>query len=350
MNRHWTLRDALYNLLHRWPSMLAALFIGSLLGLGLSLAWPAHYRADSRIYIALNPYRIYSDTIFEALANPKYSNLDNYHYWQMSQLSAAIYLDRFVQPALERLRALDPYWNSVSLDEFRRMLDAEWRSTGNWDLIANHPSKPRARQAATAWSDVVVEQVRQAVDSARQTFMVDQELQAVKDARLQASLRIQDLQATQAALNEWRDGIKTPTDAPLDMQQRWRLLALVSSPAHFTPAWTSLLDAQPPSEAPLSAYLEWIDSAGPVLEAEIAALERQVDQLSAQQDELTRQFTAASQDSLGFSPNIEVQRKQDLDVRQIRPSSTFILVGGLIGVLAWLLFQLMVISRLWRDS
>jgi len=343
------LRDELYKLFHRWSAMLAALALGALLGWGLSFVWPTHYRADSRIYIALNPYRMYSDTIFKALANPKYSNLDNYHYWQMSQLEAAIYLDRFVQPALERLRALDPYWNSVNQDQFRRMLDSEWRSTGNWDLIANHSIKQRARQAATAWSEVVVEQVGLAVEAARQTFMIDQELQAVQNAKLAADLRIHDLQATQQALQDWRSEAGALADKPLTLQQRWRLLALVSSPASFTPAWTALLDAQPAADAPPAAYLNWIDQIEPLLETEIAALQDQVSQLSTRQSELTRQFTAASQDSLSFSPNIEIERKQDLNVRQIRPSSTFILVGGLIGVLTWLLIQLIIISHSWRD-
>jgi len=343
------LRDEIYKLFHRWHIMLVALALGSLLGWGLSFVLPTHYRADSRIYIALNPYRTYSDTIFRAIANPKYSNLDNYHYWQMSQLEAAIFLDRFIQPALERLRLMDPYWNSVSLDQFRRMLDSEWRSTGNWDLIANHSIKQHARQAATAWSEVVVEQVDLAVEAARRTFMVDQELQAVQNAKLQADLRIRDLQATQAALQDWRSEAGSLPDEPLAHQQRWRLLALVSSPASFTPAWTALLDAQPAAEALPAEYMNWIDQIEPLLEIEIAALQDQVDLLSTRQTELTRQFTAASQESLSFSPNIEIERKQDLSVRQIRPSSTFILVGGLMGVLIWLLSQLIIISHSWRD-
>jgi hypothetical protein len=53
----------------------------------LSYAWPSHSRATSQIYLALNPYRRYSDAMFEALANPRYSNLDNYQYWQMSARS-----------------------------------------------------------------------------------------------------------------------------------------------------------------------------------------------------------------------------------------------------------------------
>ncbi len=159
MNRTWNLREELYNVLHRWQILLAAALLGCFVGWGLSWIWPAHYRASSQIYIALNPYRKFSDSVFEALANPKYSNLDNYHYWQMSQLESAITMDGFLEPVLDRLREIDPYWENVDIDALRSILKSEWRTSGTWSLIANHPDSAHASQAARVWSDVVVEQV-----------------------------------------------------------------------------------------------------------------------------------------------------------------------------------------------
>jgi hypothetical protein len=195
LNKHWTLREALYITFHNWPLLFACIIIGALLGFGLSYIWPSYYRASSNIYIGLNPYRKFSDTNFEALANPKYSNLDNYHYWQMSQLNSVILMDSYLAATLDRLRQVDPYWQTVDLAQLRGMLETEWRSSGTWSMIANHPNRLFAQQAARAWSDVVVEQVPQAVSAARDTFRIDQELQANENAILQATLRQRELSA-----------------------------------------------------------------------------------------------------------------------------------------------------------
>ena len=148
LKNNWTLREALNNTFHNWPYILACIIIGALLGWGLSYVWPSYYRASSNIYIGLNPYRKFSDTNFEALANPKYSNLDNYHYWQMSQLNSAILMDSYLEATLDKLRQADPYWQTVDVAQLRGMLEIEWRSSGTWSLIANHPNSHFAQQAA----------------------------------------------------------------------------------------------------------------------------------------------------------------------------------------------------------
>jgi hypothetical protein len=349
MNRHWKLRDELYDIFHRWPLLLGALLIGCLLGWGLSFIWPSHYRATSQVYLALNPYRRYSDTMFEALANPKYSNLDNYQYWQMSQLEAAIYTDTFLQPTLDKLRLIDPYWETVDLDELRLMLSSEWRTTGDWSLIANHPDPKFAGQAVSVWSDVAVAGITQAVDAARQTFMVDQQLQAGENEMLQARLRRNDLEAAIIALQEWlKDPANRDPNRVLDPDERWRILAFASSPAQFSPAWTQALEKAPPPDAPASAYQGWIEEVLPLIQSDSADLKARIEFLDKQLIDLAQRFSIESQASLSFSPNIEVKRKEDLGVRVIRPTSIFVLAGGLIGLLIALLIQLFMISTSWN--
>jgi hypothetical protein len=346
MNRHWNLREELYRIAHNWPSMVAAVLIGTLLGWGLSLIWPSHYRATSQVYIALNPYRKFEDTLFQAVANPRYSNLDNYHYWQMSQLEAAIYLDLFLQPTLDQLRAIDPYWGSVDLDQLRGMLDSEWRSTGTWSLMANHPESKRAQEAASAWSDVVIRMVADAVAAARRTFMIDQRLQAGENEMLQATLRLRDLKTAGKDLEEWQKAtIQTDPERILEPGERWELLALITWPAQFTPSWMDVLERQPPADAPIQAYQGWVEQVKPLLETEASALQDRINFLDQKQIELGSNYVRASEDSLSFSPNIEVKRKEDQAPRPIRSSSAFVLIGGMIGILIWLLLQLVIISR-----
>jgi hypothetical protein len=343
---NWTLREALYTIFHNWPTLLACIIIGSLLGWGLSYIWSSYYRASSDIYIGLNPYRKFSDTNFEALANPKYSNLDNYHYWQMSQLNSAITMDIYLEPTLDRLRQADPYWQTVDVAQLRGMLGTEWRSSGTWSLIANHPNSRFAQQAARAWSDVVVEQVPQAVTAARETFQIDQKLQSNEDAILQATLRQRELSAAQKDLLEWQKTAQnTPSDSAVAPTQRWQLLATITRLADFSPVWMNVLQGQPESDAKAQAYLDWIDQTLPVLEDEAATMRQRVIYLNQQQIDLATQYAQESQKSLSFSPNIEIQRKEDIKPLKMRPTSTLILVGGVTGLLIGLLLQLVIITK-----
>jgi type II secretory pathway pseudopilin PulG len=346
MDKEWSLREEFYRASHRWPSMLALILIGGLIGWGLSFIWPTYYRAASQIYIALNPYRKFSDTIFEALANPKYSNLDNYHYWQMSQLDSAIFLDQFLEQTLELLRQEDAYWEQVNTDQLGSMLDAEWRSSGTWTLIANHPEALRASQAARAWSAVVVEKVSQAVDSARETSRVDQQLMTNEKALEQLTRRLREVAAARRTLQAWK--VTAQEDSPESVppyDSRWALLQAITRLADFSPAWMKALETQPPAEATSAAYLEWFKSVDPLLEAEEAALQDQIAYLEGQKIELASRFAVESRKSLSFSPNLEIKRKEDLEPRPMRASMSLILIGGAMGLLIWLLGQLVIITR-----
>jgi hypothetical protein len=346
LNKHWTLREALYITFHNWPLLFACIIIGALLGFGLSYIWPSYYRASSNIYIGLNPYRKFSDTNFEALANPKYSNLDNYHYWQMSQLNSAIFMDSYLAATLDRLRQADPYWQTVDVAHLRGMLETEWRSSGTWSMIANHPNRLFAQQAARAWSDVVVEQVPQAVSAARDTFRIDQELQANENAILQATLRQRELLAAQKDLHEWQKFAQDkPPESAVESATRWQLLATVTRLADYSPVWMDVLRNQPEADAKAQAYLDWIDQTLPLLETEAETLHQRILFLNQQQIELATQYSQASQKSLSFSPNIEIQRREDLNPLKMQPSSTLILVGGVTGLLMGLLSQLVIITR-----
>jgi hypothetical protein len=225
------------------------------------------------------------------------------------------------------------------------MLEIEWRSSGTWSLIANHPNSHFAQQAATAWSEVVVELVTQSVTAARDTFRIDQTLQSNEDALLQATLRQRELTAVQKDLREWQ---KIAQDSPaagvMEPTTRWRLLATITQLADYSPAWMKVLDAQPDAGANTQAYQEWVDQTLPLVEDEAETMHQRILFLNQQQIELAERFSQTSQKSLSFSPNIEIQRKEDLAPVKLRPSSTLILVGGVTGLLMGLLSQLVIIT------
>jgi hypothetical protein len=346
MNHFWNLREELYQSFHRWPVMLFSILAGALLGLGLSFLWPAHYRATSELYLALNPYRKFEDTIFEALANPKYSNLDNYQYWQMGQLQGAIYLDSFLQPTLEKLREKDPFWNNIDIHQLRGMLSDEWRTTGAWSLIANHPDAKYAGEAAKTWAEISLNMIAQSVDAARRTFMVDQKMQSASDERLRASNRAGDLTTAIDALMKWQAEVKAKDpQKPIESSERWKLLAIITGQAEFTPGWTRALDSQPSADAPLSAYQDWVGKIMALMEQEISTMNNRVAEMDVERISLAQQFATEQRASLSFSPNIEVLKRVDRDTKMIRPTPSLILIGSIIGLLTWLIAELVRVNK-----
>jgi len=351
MNKVWTLREEYYRTLHQWPSMLIFIALGCLAGLIGAYLWPRSYRATTLISVALNPYRTYSDVNFLALASPKYSNIDEYKHWQMSQLESTIFLDDFMADTLTELRLEDSYWESTNIDQLRAMLEANWRSAGTWSLVADHSDSLRAAQATKAWSAVVVDRVTGAVQSARNTFMTDQELQEVTDELVQFLTRQEQLAAAKESLLAWNESAgDLAQDQPLDSIERWRLTSLAAQIAQFNPGWMAVLDAQPVADAHPDAYVNWLDLIISSINAELSGLPQRINMLEKRQDELAELYTLQADASLSLSPNIEIEAYESLPPEPIRPTSLFLLVGGIGGLCVWLLIQLVKINKRVSDQ
>lgn len=340
MNRTWQLRDELYRVFHNWKMLLVFFALGCGLGWGASVVWPAYHKATRVVFVALNPYRAYSDARFLALAKPRYSNIDNYHYWQMYQLETAIYRDPLIQTTLEHLRALDPYWGNVDATQLRQMLDAEWRTAGRWRLIARYSDRDHAIQAVQVWSEQSALQVKEAVSSARKAFMIDQQLLVAAQELQDARLREQSLMQAQQALRDWRTkAASLPQDHPLPPELRWRVYALTTAYAQENPAWQALLERQPAFDAPAQDYIQWVELALGQYQAELEILPGQISWLETQYEQLKQQYQTEAENSLGLSPNLEVEELGELQEQLVRPASTLALVGGLIGLLVWLFIE-----------
>ena len=344
--RYWKLRDEIYNSLHRWPSMVIFFALGCILGWVLSLLLPPTYRATTQIYVGLNPYRAYSDSRWLALAKPKYSNIDDYKNWQMSELELAIYLDEILQETLAKLREDDPYWQQVDIYELNNMLEAEWRSAGTWSLVAETSSPERAEQAVRAWSEIAVLRVQDAVQSAQRTAMIDEELQSVIEELLQVRTRKEILKTSQDALQEWVDVVQGPAkNEPLDPIERWKVESIAAGTAQFTPGWMALLDEQPDENAPAEAYIEWIYQISSAIDTELTLLEPRRKRLNAERSQLEGQYSQVSKSSLGLSPNIVIEGLQNIPPKRLKPTGNLVLIGGIIGLSSWIFLQLVIISR-----
>ncbi|OGO28956.1 MAG: hypothetical protein A2Z16_05125 [Chloroflexi bacterium RBG_16_54_18] len=346
MNSKWSLSEEIYRAFHRWPTLAGVILLGCLAGWLVSFIMPPYYKAITYIYVALNPYRTYSDTNFLALARPKYSNIDDYKDWQMTQLESVIYLDEFILETLERLREANPDWQDFSAAELREILEADWRSAGTWSLIANSPVSDLAEQASSAWSAVVVERVKAAIEAARQTFLIDQDLQAVSEQIQENSSRVNELERAQNQIAAWEAELnRLDHQQPLEPYLRLQIISQITRLAEFTPAWMGLLENQPADEELPAAYLSWIEQANVMIDQEIEAVnQRNLDQ-EQNKTVLSELYREKADTSLGLSPNLEIESIENGLAERIRPTTTFIIIGGFTAFLIWVLIQLVIITR-----
>lgn len=346
MNNKWSLSEEIYRAFHRWPTLAGVILLGCLAGWLVSFLMPPYYRAITYIYVALNPYRTYSDTNFLALARPKYSNIDDYKDWQMTQLESVIYLDEFILETLDRLRETNPDWQDFTAAELREILEADWRSAGTWSLIANSPDSDLAEQASSTWSAVVVERVRAAIESARQTFVIDQDLQAISEQIHLNSLRVDELERAQNQMESWVAEIEQlDQDLPLEPYLRLQIISHITRLAEFTPAWMDLLENQPEDVEIPAAYLSWIDQATVMIDQEIEARKQQNLDQEQHKTDLVELYREKADSSLGISPNLEIESIEKGLAERIRPTTTFIIIGGTTAFLIWVFIQLVFITR-----
>ncbi len=346
MKKTWILRQELYKSLHRWPSMIAMLALGCVVGFIFSFIWSPNYRAISEVYVGLNPYRTYEDNAFLALIKPKYSNLDNYLFWQMAQLEEVAYLGQYLQESLAELQMVDPYWKNETEERFREMIKVDWRTAGKWNFIVENPKAEYAEQAVKIWSEIVKKRTENAVLSAQETFMIDQELTVIQAEKLNAQLRKEELQRTMIAINIWKEAVRDTTpNNPVNAKTHWEILNIVTLSADFSPIWQNILQQQPIPGSPLENYYEWIDQVSSIIQSEIVTLEQKISSLDGKTNQLSDLYTYKNDISLGLSPNLAIEKIVHQKPRIVRPTSAFILIGGITGLLGWILYQLVMISR-----
>jgi hypothetical protein len=229
MNRTWTLRDALYEAFNQWPKLVLLFVVGAAIGWGVSQFVPPNYRAIAHIYVGFNPYKVYEDSRFEARANPRYSDIDDYKNYQMSQLDELMNRDETLDATLAKLRQQDSQWEQVDIDQLRAMLDTEWRAAGQWGLTATHRNPEQAAQAAQAWSEVAYDATQQAIDLAEQAIVLDENMGPLYKQKALAEIRQAELLILQKALQEQLQALRqAPADQPLVTGMRWRILGLTT--------------------------------------------------------------------------------------------------------------------------
>ncbi len=325
MKFEWKLRDELLVITHYWPWPILAFLVGCLAGWIFSLIIPSHYRGSVMLSVAYN-------------ADTAYRNPDDYKNWQLEQLDALAFASDITQETLLRLQEMDPYWKKVSIEEFSTTLNTLWRTTGLWRFAADGNTPVHARQAAQVWTDVFLEKYQAANQAANQLVTLESKLESLILAQAQARQRLSDLRSVRNALLSYQEQFsQSSNSAAPDQATQIRLWSLASYAAGYDPAWQELLAAFPSPQSDLQQYQQWIGHTLIFLETQIEAAKMAIADLEPEIKTITKSYQQASGESRGLSATIFASPAGNTspEVASLRPTSLFVLVGGILGLLVW---------------
>ena len=344
----WVLRDELLAAFHRWPIIVLFGLVGTVLGLVFAYLWPPSYRANVELSVELNPYRVLDDQYIPAFAGAEFRNIDDYKHWQMLQLSIVVLSDPYLEETLTRLREVNPEWSSISEQDLREMVSANWRNAGVWHLVANGSTSTQATEAVETWSDVVIELTREAITSSRDLFRLELALRSLNDELVEAQLKQIALEAIRVDLNEILVKLNSSSgDEVFPESDRLELVTITNQFSGLIPGEQSLINGFPQEDAPVSAYVDWLERLNLIIDRELSSIELRIAVL---QDEISR-ISAEWEENLskasGLSATLNLENRQSANTRveEIRTYSLAALIGALLGLLAWIMVFLVRVTR-----
>jgi hypothetical protein len=326
----WDLRREILQFSHYWPLTFLAFLLGSLIGIGLSYLFPVPYRAEAGLSV-----------VFDLDISPR--NPDDFKNWYLEQLNVFIYSDPVIDHTLASLRTQDPTWETATRDDLRSSLHAYWRSAGKWRLVAEAPDAARAAAMVRAWEDAVLSSTAVAISHASK--MQDLTNQYNHIVELEAASRMHSLELNQArqAIQSWLASYgQTASQTPLDTLQRWQLLSAAGRAIDLNPTEQALLQDAPASGAPAAAYIEWAGQVLTSLDLSLATLQAQEADLVSQREAISRSWNEALGNSGGLSAHLRVEALPGADqpTKKVHTPAAAALIGGIVGVLVWILFWL----------
>lgn len=326
----WTIQDEILSLTQRWPWLFLAFLVGCFLGLGISYALPAKYQAETGIYVAIN-------------ADTELTNPDDYKNWQMGQLDAFVLSDEVLQTLLANLPSQDSSQEDLAVEDLDKMLSVRWRNAGKWRLVAVADSSERAFQIMQVWRDVVFQQLSDAIQHANQFNQVDRQLNTISYRLSLTRERSLELQQARQALLSWLEETRQSSSAgPLDALERWRLQYLVAHVSNQNLSERLLVEGMPPPDAEVQEYFSWVDRALAGAQDDLHLLEVQENVLQTQRAILNLRWSEEEKSARGLSAYLYIEplRGGAVDVRSMRSPASGVLVGGLFGLIAFVIARL----------
>jgi hypothetical protein len=298
--------------------------------------------------VELNPYRVLDDQYIPEFTNAEFRNIDDYKHWQMLQLSIVVKSDPYLNETLIRLREIDPYWDSIEIQDLRDILNANWRNAGQWLLIADVENSLRSVEAIETWQDVILNLTNDSIAHSRELFNLELTLRSLNDElvknQLQQAALKESLVGLIDALNELNN---SEGDFRLSEPDRDDLFTLMNQIAELTTGGYVILEEFPDDGAPVSDYLTWIERVILIVEKDIESSKRAEGILNEQISRVTSEWESGIQAAQGLSATLSLKKTQagEPEIRQVRSYSLAALIGTLVGLLLWILVFLIQITR-----
>lgn len=329
MDNTWSLRSEIFSAAHRWPLPLLAFLLGSLIGWAVAGFVPTPYRAETSLNVTI------SDDL--VVRNP-----DDFKNSQMGELNMFILSRDVLGETLNRLRNRDGYWNQVSVRDLEGKLNTYWRNTGRWRLVAEDDDPQRAVQLAEAWGRASMDKLAVALFQASRLLDLQTRYAIQSRAKTDLDLRALELEQVQSALVEWQAGTSAAPDDPLPPLEHNRLADLAARAVRLDPAGLALIDQIPAQPSVPEAYRPWTEEVIAYIQTQREIIGGQ--QIS-QQLETNRTFqelndTIKATHGLTALMQIEPVSEDDIGAQPVRWRTDTALVGGLVGLIAWVLITL----------
>jgi hypothetical protein len=146
------------------------------------------------------------------------------------------------------------------------------------------------------------------------------------------------LQETQSAVQKWRELlVSNGVGKPLPPAKHWALVSQVANAASWNMGWFSIMEDTPVFGSSSKEYLNWLGQVDAMIESELSALPAQIGALTHEQESLYSEYRTSADESKALSANlnVEILNNEQPQVTELRKTGTMMIIGGLLGVLAW---------------
>ncbi len=343
-NDLWTFDQFAGLLIDKWYLNFAAFLLGGLMGIVVMWIWPTRYRATQDIYVAFDPYRMIHDQYVEDIAQKQFRSGDDYKNWQMSQLSVFAVHDEVLEAVIDRVQEIDEGRETLDVNTLRSSMDVGFRNTGDWHLVFLHHERDLALNVVVAWEQVLVDQVNQAIDYGVQIRLVDEQIQSLLDERVALAIRQQNLKDIQSDLLEFDASLgEMPSDSQVSPIFQSQINSRVATAAGWDKSWLAVLEDAPANNATAREMQDWLQEVLVVLTNDLELIPETIENIDDQVQDLDSEYHRLLPLTHGFAPTLTIESHQEtapVQVARVRSQGTAALVGGLIGLLLIIGFQL----------
>lgn len=337
----WSLREEILRIINKWYLALLFIFVGGLVGLALSYIFPAPYRATTDLYVGIDVTRVNEMEYLIPLAQHEPLNLDDYKNWQLKQVSAILSSDEVL------LNTLEVLGKPEDLGSFKKDLDLYWFDAGVWKLEVVKADKNQASAAVQAWLDEGHKKISELLEFSEITASLDAQLFALADEIGFLKSQSSKLESFQSSAEDWhivfiaQDQVQPLAEDLLTELNAWILVYRKNGQL-----WQVPVGDFPQPEDPVLDYSLWLENAEILARQELRASQSQLEILEEDREKVLPDYHQSLEDSLGLSANLVLQPiSSEVEVTQTRATGEIVLGGGILGLLAWLISAIFMISK-----